>query len=64
MANLSGEELVLIANAIAILIAQDRTTDEMFLISSILIATAANMNLIANQRDLAAGKSTPQQGAF
>ncbi|MFA5602240.1 MAG: hypothetical protein WDA21_00665 [Bacilli bacterium] len=56
MKNLSGEEIVILANAIALMIAQGKTTEEINYMTSIVFAIASSMNLIANQRDFLKGK--------
>ena len=64
MNNVSGEELSVIANAIAILVTQDRKSGEIYVISGMLLAIAASMNLIANQRELLRGNSSSEGSAI
>jgi hypothetical protein len=59
MKNLSGEEITILATAIAILVTQDMTIEDINYVTSIFFAIASTMNLIANQRALQKGQQGP-----
>jgi hypothetical protein len=64
MNNVSGEELLILANTIALLLVQDRSDAEIYVISGLLLEIASAMNLIANKREFDKKRSTPEEGSL
>lgn len=63
MNNISGEELLILANTISILLTQDRPVAEIYVLSALFLDIATGMNLIANQREFQRKTANPEEGS-